>query len=107
LVPRPVLSGIPPEPVYVHPDEQIAQLAREQRGELLTERSPDMEWVVPAWLGEKWSLRMFAEVFDGMERVAGAEKREKPNRVLLATVERDSTVVYYVVHDGLVKPRQN
>ena len=28
-------------------------------------------------------------------------------RVLLAAVDDDSTVVYYIVHDGLVKPRQN
>ena len=28
-------------------------------------------------------------------------------RVLLATVSDDSTVVYYIVHEGLVKPRQN
>lgn len=28
-------------------------------------------------------------------------------RVLMATLEDDSTVVYYIVHDGIVKPRQN
>lgn len=28
-------------------------------------------------------------------------------RILLATVDDDSTVVYYIVHDGIVKPRQN
>lgn len=28
-------------------------------------------------------------------------------RVLLATVDDDSTIVYYIVHDGIVKPRQN
>jgi len=27
--------------------------------------------------------------------------------VLLATLHDDSTVVYYVMHDGIVKPRQN
>ncbi|KAK3073735.1 hypothetical protein LTR53_004432 [Teratosphaeriaceae sp. CCFEE 6253] len=31
----------------------------------------------------------------------------QPKRVLLATVDQDSTVVYYIVHDGIVKPRQN
>lgn len=36
------------------------------------------------------------------------EWREKsPKRVLLATLDDDSTVVYYIVHDGIVKPRQN
>lgn len=51
----------------------------------------------------------------GEGKVGGREEekeKEKPSwdttkRVLLATVEEDSTVVYYVVHDGIVKPRQN
>lgn len=30
-----------------------------------------------------------------------------PKRLLLSTVDDDSTVVYYIVHDGIVKPRQN
>ena len=32
---------------------------------------------------------------------------DEVKRMLLATVDDDSTVVYYVVHDGIVKPRQN
>lgn len=39
------------------------------------------------------------------------DQREKTRRggkrMLLATVCDDSTVVYYIVHDGIVKPRQN
>lgn len=31
----------------------------------------------------------------------------QPKRILLATLDDDSTVVYYIVHDGVVKPRQN
>ena len=30
-----------------------------------------------------------------------------PKRLLLATVDDDSTIVYYIVHNGIVKPRQN
>lgn len=33
--------------------------------------------------------------------------RRGGKRMLLATVCDDSTVVYYIVHDGIVKPRQN
>lgn len=33
------------------------------------------------------------------------ERRQK--RLLLATLHDDSTVVYYIMHDGIVKPRQN
>jgi len=34
-------------------------------------------------------------------------RRRGGKRVLLATVSDDSTIVYYIVHEGLVKPRQN
>ncbi|EGP91351.1 unnamed protein product [Zymoseptoria tritici ST99CH_3D1] len=138
---RPLLSGIPPSRLYVHPDEQIAllQRAKEQQPNgtpSLTSLKPEREWILPSHLREKWSLRKFGEVFDGigvtpgsregvevleeesrgrtgrdvngMEKEEVGEWREKlPKRVLLATADDDSTVVYYVVHDGVVKPRQN
>ena len=50
---------------------------------------PPMEYEGSGSVGEKWAGR----------------KRQK--RVLLATLHDDSTVVYYVMHDGIVKPRQN
>ena len=34
-------------------------------------------------------------------------RTQMPKRLLLATLDDDSTVVYYIVHDGIVKPRQN
>lgn len=127
LLPRPLLSGLPPHRVYVHPDEQVELLTlgiREQ--DVAVER----EWVLPAHLKEKWSLRRFAEVFDavgkvppdredqdggtetgegvtGVEGKGGVGSRRGGKRVLLATVSDDSTVVYYIVHEGIVKPRQN
>ena len=90
----------------------------------------DREWVLPTDLKEKWSLRKFAEVFDAIgdeppgvieedEKIAtqetgesitgqdGTKKRRGGKRLLLATLGDDSTVVYYVIHDGIVKPRQN
>ncbi|MCJ1398188.1 hypothetical protein MMC11_001385 [Xylographa trunciseda] len=39
--------------------------------------------------------------------IKGKGNRRGGKRVLLATVSDDSTVVYYIVHEGLVKPRQN
>lgn len=90
---------------------------------------PERIWVVPSALREKWTLRRFAECFegvptpfegrnmeaendgDGQEDAKGGEVRkwagDDVKRILLATVDDDSTVVYYVVHDGIVKPRQN
>lgn len=81
---------------------------------------PEREWVLPSHLREKWSLRRFAEIFDAVGAVppepggdeggevrSGCGRWRTVKRVLLATVDDDSTVVYYVVHDGVVKPRQN
>lgn len=92
----------------------------------------EREWVLPTHLAEKWTVREFALVFDAVgpvppgpgadtddaeheyekensrNRVGGGwrgEKRQK--RMMLATLHDDSTVVYYIMHDGLVKPRQN
>lgn len=86
----------------------------------------EREWVLPTHLKEKWSLRRFAEVFDAVGKVPpdvegedehrgtemgggvkGVGSRRGGKRVLLAIVADDSTVVYYIVHDGIVKPRQN
>jgi len=129
--PRPLISGLPPVRLYVHPDEQITLLQRQKDAgktgmpELRCER----EWVLPSHLREKWSLKRFGEVFDGIgmvpatgrgrllfeedrEGTVEAEEEEvnewrTTKRLLLATLDDDSTVVYYIVHDGIVKPRQN
>ena len=110
----------------MHPDEQVEMLKRGERGE----GDGGREWVLPSHVREKWSLRRFAEVFDGVGGVppegdgegGGGEgngngnwkegegkdgKRWGGKRVLLATLGDDSTVVYYIMHDGIVKPRQN
>lgn len=103
----------------MHPDQQVEELkagVRDDEGEVGRER----EWVLPTHVLEKWSLRRFAEVFDAVGEVPvldeGEEgegneeskgKRRGGKRVLLATLGDDSTVVYYIVHDGIVKPRQN
>jgi tRNA-splicing endonuclease subunit Sen15 len=126
---RPLVSGLPPQRLYVHPDEQIALLQRQKDAgktgmpELRSER----EWVLPSHLREKWSLKRFGEVFDDITMVpaagcgkllfeenededeeAGEENQWRTTkRLLLATLDDDSTVVYYIVHDGIVKPRQN
>jgi tRNA-splicing endonuclease subunit Sen15 len=126
---RPLVSGLPPQRLYVHPDEQIALLQRQKDAgktgmpELRSER----EWVLPSHLREKWSLKRFGEVFDDISMVPAAgcgkllfeenededEEAAEENqwrttkRLLLATLDDDSTVVYYIVHDGIVKPRQN
>lgn len=127
---RPLVSGLPPQRLYIHPDEQI-ELLQQQKNQGKTglpELQREREWVLPSHLREKWSLKRFGQVFDDIEAVPShtnglalfapqqAEKTEGmpsdwranlPKRLLLATLDDDSTVVYYIVHDGIVKPRQN
>ena len=122
LLPRPLLSGLPPHRIYVHPDDQVEEL---KRGADPLKGEPEREWVLPTHLAEKWSLRRFGDVFDGIGGVPPTEAEEESvgkadvehrwsrrerrggKRVLLATLGDDSTVLYYIVHDGIVKPRQN
>ncbi len=128
ILPRPIVSGIPPRRVYIHPDEQIELIKAGVKDE---DVPPEREWILPSHLREKWTLRRFADVFDQIEAVppglaedCGAPSKsslemDHPDtpkdgnkwrnikRLLLATVDDDSTIVYYVVHNGIVKPRQN
>ncbi|KAF1938480.1 hypothetical protein EJ02DRAFT_354445 [Clathrospora elynae] len=129
-LPRPLVSGLPPQRLYVHPDEQVELLKKADRerkaraageaGGLDVRTEPEREWILPTRLNEKWTLRRLAGVFDALTMVppatetpaaAAEEGLASPwrttKRVLLATADTDSTVVYYIVHDGVVKPRQN
>lgn len=148
-LPRPLISGVPPKRAYVHPDEQVEILQAEHaanvaaraldghEGESTVEavkftQVAEREWVLPTHLGEKWSIKQFALVFDAVGPVPpgsavetgdgefldeeeksrrrvgeGWRGENRQKRMMLATLHDDSTVVYYIVHDGLVKPRQN
>ncbi|KAI1106858.1 tRNA-splicing endonuclease subunit Sen15 [Jackrogersella minutella] len=105
-LPRPLISGLPPRQLYLHPDDQIEMLKSNPKLDECIPETPVIEWVLPTHLAEKWSLSAFARVFDSMPpQTSRAPDRVK--RVLLATIHDDSTVVYYFMHDGIVKPRQN
>lgn len=119
-LPRPLISGVAPRHVYIHPDEQVEML---KQGIEDKDVPVEREWVLPTHVREKWTLRKFAEVFDAIgevppsecaagEQNAGGERaswkrKSREKRVLMAVVNDDSTIVYYIVHDGIVKPRQN
>lgn len=123
-LPRPIISGLPPKRTYIHPDEQVEILKVEHKTGKTIEHVAEREWVLPTHLQEKWSLAKFAAVFDaldavpppGTEFLAGEvaeivghqwQGKNRQKRLLLATLHDDSTVVYYIIHDGVVKPRQN
>ena len=115
---------MPPRRAYVHPDEQAEILKTEHETGVVVEQAPEQEWILPTHLAEKWSLRQFADIFDSISTlppfdadVQDAQTSQKiaskwrghnrKKRFLLATLHDDSTIVYYIVHDGIVKPRQN
>lgn len=82
--------------------------------------------MLPLSLGEKWSLKQFCWVFDGLSvrdavkvsvpaedggEAASIEWRDA-KRVLLGMLAHngmggDGTVAYYIMQEGDVKPRQN
>lgn len=122
--PRPLISGLSPRRMYVHPDEQIAIIKAEKSLGKTIAQEPEYEWVLPVHLSEKMSLEAFAAVFDSVDALPPAAKDQEDlkddcpewrswrgvkrgKRVLMAVVHDDSTIVYYMVHDGIVKPRQN
>jgi tRNA-splicing endonuclease subunit Sen15, fungi type len=102
-LPRPLLSGMPPRRLYIHPDEQIellkeakkrqksiASSAAEKSGtsststaaqdaskaKLDVQAMPEREWVLPARLKETWSLKKMSEVFDCLNLVPPPPGRE-------------------------------
>lgn len=121
--PRPVLSGLPSRRLYVHPDEQIEALEAERSTGQQINQEPEFEWVVPVHINEKLSLQYFAAIFDSLDVLPpGALSREEAQsdqfgrrwrlssrgkRFLLGVIHDDSTISYYLMHDGIVKPRQN
>ena len=121
-LPRPLVSGLPPKRIYVHPDEQIEALRRERQSGLGFTHQPEYEWVLPVHVDEKCSISFFAAIFDSIgppprqtcpchtstgPQEVDATGSARAKRLLLATVHDDSTVVFYLMHDGIVKPRQN
>ncbi|KAK6499702.1 hypothetical protein TWF481_010063 [Arthrobotrys musiformis] len=107
-LPRPMIYGRPPEQLY---NPEPASSTNESSS---PEKPPaDKEYVLPVHLTEKLSLRTWASVFDNLptpsgEAIRGGEGGDaNKKRVVVAVVSGDSTVVYYIMHDGIVKPRQN
>lgn len=103
-LPRPLISGLPPRRIYIHPDDQIEMIKNNTMN--AATQTPEVEWVLSTSLNETISLEFLSSIFDAMDRPAGLPAG-RSKRLLLAVRHDDSTVVYYFVHDGIVKPRQN
>ncbi|KAK9236265.1 Sen15 protein-domain-containing protein [Lipomyces kononenkoae] len=65
--------------------------------------SPKQEWVLPVRTESKWSAKRWVSVFESLADYHG----KAPERILMAMYTDDSTVVYYFIHWGLIKPRKN
>ena len=161
---HPIISGLPPTRLYVHPDEMVAHVTSEQMRKKnkhkLKEQAlqhdkigtpnekgtkdkielkdndqnstteldrsgtesvidiPQREWIIPTRVHEPWSLSRLAAIFDNIESVppepgdeenatVRGESWPRTKRAIMAIVDDDSTVVYYIIHEGLIKPRQN
>ncbi|KAF3926259.1 hypothetical protein ABW20_dc0105170 [Dactylellina cionopaga] len=97
-LPRPMIYGRPPDQLY-NPEPAASTDAS------LPKPPPEMEYVLPVHLDEKFALSKWAAVFDALPSPPEGNDRKK--RITVAVLSGDSTVVYYVMHDGIVKPRQN
>ncbi|KAI0165803.1 tRNA-splicing endonuclease subunit Sen15 [Xylariaceae sp. FL1272] len=104
--PRPIVFGLPPRRLYVHPDDQVALVRSGEVSDKTLLETPEFEWVLPTYLAEKWSTKAFADVFDSLPSQA-SNHPDRPKRIVFAPMHSDSTVTYYIMHDGIVKPRQN
>lgn len=109
-----LISGLPPRHSYIHPDLQ-SQLLKHSIAE--STLAVQREWILPLSVGETWTLKSFAAVFEQLpvrevlefeDRVSWCDAK----RVLLGMVAHagmggDGTVTYYIMQEGEVKPRQN
>ncbi|KAJ5106548.1 hypothetical protein N7456_003223 [Penicillium angulare] len=132
-----LISGVPPHRVYTHPDEQLYMLEKGIReDDLRPERlfviptAQNQSWSLRRMASafDAMSGIEFVEDKESLPEVDVEmtkkldqyyEKREEAiatkewgsTRMLLAMVDKnmggDGTVVYYVVQEGEVKPRQN
>lgn len=83
-----VLSGIPPDKL----DE--------------SDENGQRQWVKP-YVGDLLKFLNIQEINLWFTEIAKISNGARPKKITIALVNDDSTVVYYFIHDGVVKPRQN
>ncbi|KAL2753835.1 hypothetical protein ACRALDRAFT_2126764 [Sodiomyces alcalophilus JCM 7366] len=117
--PRLIISGLPPRRLYIHPDQQIKALKDGYASGHQHIQEPEFEWVLPLHVTESVTLAAFSAWFDSISALPpdtqpeshcdarGWRRSARHKRCLLALLHDDSTVSYYLMHDGIIKPRQN
>ncbi|KAK6462162.1 tRNA-splicing endonuclease subunit Sen15 [Scheffersomyces coipomensis] len=66
--------------------------------------SKQLEWIVPKSFTNKDIT--IPEIETWFVQITTINTK-RPSKLIIAIVNDDSTVVYYNIHDGLVKPKQN
>ncbi|ODV96196.1 hypothetical protein PACTADRAFT_49586 [Pachysolen tannophilus NRRL Y-2460] len=93
-----LLNGKPLE--KLQPSESISndktRSEQEQQGN-------DREWIFPIGMDEKLTMSQTDFVFDCIRLV----ENERPKRIIAGMVNNDGTIVYYFIHDGIVRPRKS
>lgn len=69
------------------------------------DKDHSLEWVIPIFVNSQANITV-KNINYWFQKIKGLTGI-RPVRVTVALVNVDSTVVYYFVHDGLVKPVQN
>ncbi|EGW34976.1 uncharacterized protein SPAPADRAFT_58100 [Spathaspora passalidarum NRRL Y-27907] len=70
----------------------------------LDDKEIDVEWIVPKTnSNSKLSVDEINQWFKRIAEIHG----NPPQRIAIAVVNDDGTIVYYFIHEGIVKPRQN
>lgn len=93
--------------VNIHENDGYSYLSGKPREKLInTDNEIKKEWIIPKLLKDsKLSVQEINKWFNKIENDQGEGKR--PERLIIGIVNDDGTVVYYFIHDGIVKPRQN
>lgn len=106
----PLVSGVPPQKVYVHPDEQVYLLEHGVRSE---DTPPYREYVLPTRQGERWTLRRLSEVMDSLpdknKRLGGepVEPSQSPPASLKKTEGQDSSFLPSGASSDHLPPRDD
>lgn len=80
-----LVSGKPPKKLNIHDDDE------------------QIEWIVPIEYNHDITVKQINSWFESIEELSTV----RPKRVTVGVINDDGTVVYYFIHDGVVKPRQN